>query len=79
METTKRMKYQIAKLMCEYEAKIVQCDVMLDDIKKANTKARHDYIKVAMREYQVDRVLWDARKQAYIQAKTDFDSLLDFC
>jgi hypothetical protein len=72
------MKKAIDKLILEYEQKISQEEILLDSIKKKNTIARHNEDIEAMGVYREEMRVSSSRQQAYIQAKADIDSLLDY-
>jgi hypothetical protein len=73
-----KMEQAIKKLISEYSFKVEQQEILLEEIKIRNTEARHADDKDLQRELRIDRNAADARKQAYIQAIHDIDSLLDF-
>lgn len=70
------MEEAIQKLMREYDDKINDCDLMLDNITEQRNRLKTcEYI---MRiDLQKEVWIWESRKQAYIQAKKDIESLLD--
>lgn len=73
------MKSRIEKLIAEYNKKIAMCDKTLNLTKKDNIVARRDGDEELMQVYREERREWEARKGAYVQAKADIESFLDFC
>lgn len=72
------METEIEKMKAHYDLKIETCD---KQIKQARTaiaicrKQNRDDESLSLRK---DRAEIQARRQAYVQAKYDFDSLLDY-
>ena len=65
----------IQKFIDEYELLIKQSDIMIDSITKDIGKHRR-----ALTDRSIERqdlAAWNARRQAYVQAKVNFESLMD--
>ena len=71
------MESEIIKLIKEYDSKIAAEEKVIWTIRGQNAEARRKKDRIRMEELRLERVVADARKQAYIQAKYDIDSLLD--
>ena len=72
------MEAEINKMKDEYEFKIQDCDEIISSYRKkiaANRKSGNDEESEHLRK---DRAIEQAKRQAYVQAKYDFDSLLDY-
>ena len=72
------MNTAILKMKDEYEFKIQDCDEVIASYRKkitANRKSGNDAESDCLRK---DRAIEQAKRQAYVQAKYDFDSLLDY-
>ena len=74
------MEEEIKKMMAEYELKITTCEKSLKFIKQMNRDNRNsDKPELGLAiSCSKDRAVTDAQKQAYIQAKADIESLLDY-
>ena len=72
------MKKRIEKLIAEYDKKIAMCDKSLKMTADHNRIARKEGNTDLMEIYREERIEWESRKGAYVQAKADIDSLLDF-
>ena len=72
------IKNRIKKMITEYTVKIATCEKTLKQIKEQKINARQQGDVELMQDLRVSRKEWDAKKTAYIQAKADIDSLLDF-
>ena len=72
------MQDRVKKLIDDYNKKITNCDKMLNDIesKKASARAAEDKKEVSSLNSELKLIY--ASRQAYVQAKFDIDSLLDF-
>jgi len=64
------------KLIAEYEKKVVVCETHLADIKQKNTFARSVGDVEGMADFRAERMEWSARRQAYMQAISDFKSII---
>ena len=80
------MENAIDKLMWEYTQKITACDALLGEIsvKKSSLrrKIRDEPDKCSDEQEELltikkEEIRLDAQRQCYVQAKHDFDSLLD--
>jgi hypothetical protein len=69
---------EINKLLVEYQLKIKDCDTLLairyQLIGESRQSKNHD-LSAALRK---EKAIIEARKQAYVQAKADIDSLIDY-
>lgn len=72
------MESAIKKLLEEYRRKISDEEIILEKIRLNNRDARHYGNEEEMRQLRLERVSALARMQAYVQAKADIDSLLDY-
>jgi len=72
------MKNAIEKLIKEYEIKIDNEEKKLSAIKKENSTARRNGDEKTMFIMTEERQIADARRQAYVQAKADINSLFDY-
>jgi hypothetical protein len=70
------MKTQIEKLMKEYDEKVEMEDKRLKIVEGYIREARAAGANYD--ELRTDRKIINARRQAYVQAKSDIDSLLDY-
>jgi hypothetical protein len=72
------MLNEINKLLTEYQLKINDCDTLLDKkycLIGENRQAKNHDVVAAIRK---EKAIIEAKKQAYVQAKSDIDSLLDY-
>lgn len=79
MSDTKELTLQIGKLKRDYDAKIDDCDTLIDCQRKSISRLR----RVSGAEDDVaalrkERAITQAQRQAYVQARADIDSLLDY-
>lgn len=75
-----KMNIEIDKLVYEYNEKIADREVLLEELNTNITKLRRDTSSKGLEditELRAQRAVQEARKQAYITAKHDFLSLLD--
>ena len=73
------MLEEIEKMKAQYDVKIEDCDKMIDHLRELieiNSKFGTDVDEAKL--LRKDRVIEQAKRQAYVQAKYDFDSLLDY-
>ncbi|MGK0269479.1 MAG: hypothetical protein ACI88H_000110 [Cocleimonas sp.] len=68
----------IEKMKAEYEQKIQNCDVLIADCRKRTAIARKSGCDSEADFVRKDRAIEQAKRQAYVQAKYDFDSLFDY-
>lgn len=71
------MKEEIEKLMSEYDLKIENCDILIEHISDSIRKYRSETNKGIVNSFRKDRAIEQSKRQAYVQAKYDFDGLLD--
>ena len=72
------MEEEIEKMKTLYDLKIANCDKAIEQDRKAISicrKQKRDEDAVCIRK---SRAISQAQRQGYVQAKYDFDSLLDF-
>lgn len=73
------MNEEIEKLIYIYDLKIDDCDKVIDHLTKQIGRIRRgtsdDEFLI---QHRKDRAAEQAKKQAYVQAKYDFDSLFDY-
>ena len=72
------MKTEIEKLKTDYELKIKNCDILIDHTSESIKTYRSKDNKDLINSFRKDRAIEQAKRQAYVQAKYDFDSLLDY-
>jgi hypothetical protein len=68
----------ILKMKAEYEQKIKNCDLLIQDCRKRTGIARKAGLDNEADFIRKDRAIEQAKRQAYVQAKYDFDSLFDY-
>ena len=71
------MESEIIKLIKEYDSKIAAEEKVIWTIRGQSAEARREKDRKRVEELRLERVVADARQQAYVQAKYDIDSLLD--
>jgi hypothetical protein len=76
------MLESIKKMMNEYDLKIADCDKLIDSQRKAIKVMRRDKsecpkLMKELSDMRKDRAITQAQRQCYVQAKYDFDSLID--
>jgi hypothetical protein len=72
------MKVAISKMKANYDVKIESCDTLISHLRiciATNRRNGHEDENYRLRN---DRAIEQAKRQAYVQAKYDFDSLLDY-
>ncbi len=72
------MNTAILKMEADYDCKIEGCDKLIGHLRiqiSTNRHHGHDKENEALRR---DRAIEQAKRQAYVQAKYDFDSLFDY-
>ena len=72
------MKSEIEKLKTEYDLKIKDCDILIDHANVSIKQYRSEANKGLIDSFRKGRATEQAKRQAYVQAKYDFDSLLDY-
>lgn len=72
------MKTEIEKLKTEYDLKIKNCDILIDHASDSIRQYRSAANKDLISSFRKDRSIEQAKRQAYVQAHADFDSLLDY-
>tara|TARA_R110000787_G_scaffold285086_1_gene399803 strand:+ start:216 stop:437 length:222 start_codon:yes stop_codon:yes gene_type:complete len=72
------MEQAIEKMKAEYDLKIDDCDKMIGILRVNIAANRRDLQGQGNDTLRVDRAIEQAKRQAYVQAKYDFDSLLDY-
>ena len=71
------MEAEIIKLIKEYDRKITAVGKVIWTIRGQIAEARKKKDRKRVEGLRLERVVADARQQAYVQAKYDIDSLLD--
>ncbi len=72
------MESEIEKMKANYDLKIADCDKGIEGLRKAIAiNRKHGTDVDAAKALRKDRAIKQAQRQAYVQAKYDFDSLLD--
>ena len=70
-------------LMAEYDQKIAGCDKVINHLRghiksaRAVNRQSNDNVQIDLAPERRDLAIERARKQAYVQAKYDIDSLID--
>jgi len=72
------MLNEISKLLVEYQLKINDCDTLLDHKYGLIGKSRHEKNHENVAALRKEQAIIRAQKQAYVQAKADIDSLIDY-
>tara|TARA_R110002096_G_scaffold199455_1_gene383363 strand:+ start:203 stop:424 length:222 start_codon:yes stop_codon:yes gene_type:complete len=72
------MEDEIKKMKAEYDIKISNCDKSIQQARTAITICRKHGRDDDAKSLRKDRAIEQAKRQAYVQAKYDFDSLLDY-
>lgn len=73
-----QIKKEIEKQISDYEQKIAECDVLIDGLKAERRLFRSYNDTNSVKSVSKELAVKQAQRQAYVQAKSDFDSLLDF-
>ena len=71
------MNTEIEKMKAEYDLKIESCDKMINHLRELITSNRRNQQGEGSETLRNNRKVEQAKRQAYVQAKYDFDSLLD--
>lgn len=72
------MKDEIEKIKTDYDLKIEGCDILIKHMGESIKRYRSEANKWLIDSIRRDRAIEQAKRQAYVQAKYDFDSLLDY-
>lgn len=72
------MLNEINKLLTEYELKIKDCDTLLDHRYQLIGESRQAKNHELVASLRKEKAIIEARKQAYVQARVDIDSLIDY-
>jgi len=73
------MQQEIEKMKGHYDLKIADCDKVINHLRKAIKTNRKQGVDVdGAKRLRNERAIEQAMRQAYVQAKYDFDSLLDY-
>ena len=72
------MQTEINKLLVEYQLKINDCDTLLNQKYGLIGESRHAKNNDLVASLRKEKAIIEARKQAYVQAKHDIDSLIDY-
>ena len=72
------LKLEIEKMIKEYDVKIENSDFLVEKYRKVIAVNRKNGFDEENKIYRKDRAIEQARRQAYVQAKYDLDSLFDY-
>lgn len=74
------LEKEIYKLKKQYDTKIKDCETLIETQRKVISENRRNdnYDDSRIMEIRINRKITQAQMQAYIQAKADIDSLLDY-
>ncbi len=72
------METEIEKMKEHYDFKIEDCDKIISHLRICISQNRRDLKGQGNDKLRSDRSIEQAKRQAYVQAKYDFDSLLDY-
>ncbi len=72
------MKSEIEKMKAHYDIKISGCDKVIEHLRKAIAICRKQNRNDESVSLRKDRAIEQAKRQCYVQAKYDFDSLMDY-
>ena len=72
------MKDAILKMKADYDRKIEDCDKIINHLRQLICNNRRVGTDLQDGSLRKDRAIEQAKRQAYVQAKYDFDSLLDY-
>ena len=72
------MKEEIEKMKSQYDLKIEDCDKLINSFRRDIAIDRRSGNDKGADSLRKERAIFQARRQAYVQAKYDFDSLLDY-
>ena len=72
------MEQAISKMKGDYDRKIEDCDKIIKHLRQLICNNRRDGNDSHDGSLRKDRAIEQAKRQAYVQAKYDLDSLLDY-
>lgn len=72
-----KMNTAISKMKADYELKIEGCDKLISHLRISIATNRRNGREDKNKDLRKERAIEQAKRQAYVQAKYDFDSLLD--
>lgn len=72
------MLAEIERLKRQYDLKIADCDKLIEHLRVQITVCRRQGGAEDSIRLRHDRAIEQAKRQCYVQAKYDFDSLIDF-
>jgi hypothetical protein len=72
------LEKEINKLLSQYKLKIEIAESSIESIRKATVQARRNDDKDEMEYLAKERAAKSAQLNAYIQAKSDIDGLIDY-
>lgn len=72
------MEQEISKLITAYSQRISDCDTLIESYRKAIKLARSNGESDVISSNRKLKAHEEAKRQAYVQAMYDFDSLLDY-
>ena len=73
------MKKQLEKLIKEYQGKIFDVNIQIEDLDTLIRENRNkSEMSAELKIFRSERTMREAQKQAYVTAEKDFDSLLDY-
>jgi hypothetical protein len=72
------MEIEVEKMKAQYDVKIESCDKMIEHLRKVISENRRTGNEGENESFRKDRAINQAKRQCYVQAKYDFDSLLDY-
>ena len=72
------LKLEIEKMIKQYDVKIENSDFLVEKYRKVIAVNRKNGFDEENKIYRKDRAIEQARRQAYVQAKYDLDSLFDY-
>ena len=68
---------EINKMKDEYDIKISNCDKVINHLRKIISENRRTGNNDKNKSFREDRAIEQAKRQCYVQARYDFDSLID--
>tara|TARA_R110002096_G_scaffold215109_1_gene402856 strand:- start:33 stop:254 length:222 start_codon:yes stop_codon:yes gene_type:complete len=72
------MKEAIEYLIEQYKQKEKDCDTLLSVIAKRITEYRRSGDEISIQTQRREQAILFAQRQAYVQARADIDSLIDY-
>ena len=73
-----KLEKEINKLLAQYKIKIEIAESSIESIRKATCEARKQNDKDEMEYLAKERAIKSTQLNAYIQAKSDIDGLIDY-